>query len=1022
MRRAITRWIVWPLAALLALCALATASLVFVMNTERGTRWALDQAVRAVPGELVVSEFRGTLWRGLRFEELGYSTDGPRIAAAGLEVKVNWAASALGYLRLSDVTAASMTIELAGSDEEPATALAVPPTPVTVFVRAGSIGELRVVSNARETRVRDIRLRGGRYQRSTVSLDALRLELEGVALRATDASLKLTGDGPLRAGIEWRLVDGDWSGSGPLRGSLATIEFEQSVLGELPAAVGGRVHLLGRSEPLFNVRLDWASWAFDDFDLVNGTLSAAGLIDDFEIESANAVLVSDGRRVPLTLTGSGNRQGLDAFAATAAYDNLAATVQGDIAWLPEIAANFSGQVRSGSNRADVEGTLRDRDLEAAIELDIRRLGETMPGYSGRVTGDATLVTTAAGPEVRFTLRGREIGAAATGETLFDADLAGRVNVFAGGASAAIERATVAVPPVGRWQLAEPLDARWAGERLELAPHRWLGDFGTLAVATFAASSDSMDLEARLIDVPLNAAEAWLPDNYRVAGVANAEVDLQREGDDWSGTMSWRQEGTAVTVADIDDEAVTIRIPEAVAAATLADNRAAGRATLAIEPGLRAALDVELADLGEPESMRAELRVTGDDFGWVPALVPGIDNVGGTVTAEITADGAPTAPTLRGTAAWRDGELLVPAINAPLDDIEITVAGASSGSLRLEGSATAGDGTLALSGQVTDILRPDRALALSISGQDAQLADWPEYRVWATPDVRISGRGGDWQFGGDVTVPRAELAVRERPEGAVTVSSDVVVTGEETTDAEAPRWTGEARIYLGDEVRFNALGLSTRLAGELLVRVPPGRPVELTGTMSLEDGTFAAFGQKLTLRDGTLTFTGPVDDPLVDVTAIRVIDTIGDTVTAGVHVRGRAQNLTTTVFAEPAMAEADALSYLVIGRPLNEATEAQGGDLSSAALALGLKQATRLTQQIGQTVGLDQLAITGDGGDSTALVAGKQINSRVYARYTYGVFSRVGALLLRYRLTEHLTLEAGVGETQSIDILYTIERD
>ena len=94
----------------------------------------------------------------------------------------------------------------------------------------------------------------------------------------------------------------------------------------------------------------------------------------------------------------------------------------------------------------------------------------------------------------------------------------------------------------------------------------------------------------------------------------------------------------------------------------------------------------------------------------------------------------------------------------------------------------------------------------------------------------------------------------------------------------------------------------------------------------------------------------------------------------------------------------------------------------AALALGLKQATRLTQQIGQTVGLDQLAITGDGGDSTALVAGKQINSRVYARYTYGVFSRVGALLLRYRLSEHLTLEAGVGETQSIDILYTIERD
>ena len=228
--------------------------------------------------------------------------------------------------------------------------------------------------------------------------------------------------------------------------------------------------------------------------------------------------------------------------------------------------------------------------------------------------------------------------------------------------------------------------------------------------------------------------------------------------------------------------------------------------------------------------------------------------------------------------------------------------------------------------------------------------------------------------------------------------------------------------LGDEFSFRALGLATRLEGELLVRTRPNRPTELVGELALEEGTFDAFGLKLEILDGTLTFTGPVDDPIVDVTAVRVIDTIDGTVTAGVRVQGRAQNLTTTVFAEPAMAEADALSYLVIGRPLNEATEAQGGDLSGAAVALGLKQSARLTQQIGQSIGLDQLSVTGDGGDATALVAGKQINSRVYARYTYGVFSRVGALLLRYRLTERLTLEAGVGETQSIDILYTVERD
>ena len=65
----------------------------------------------------------------------------------------------------------------------------------------------------------------------------------------------------------------------------------------------------------------------------------------------------------------------------------------------------------------------------------------------------------------------------------------------------------------------------------------------------------MNVEAQLVDIPLDVAETWLPDNYRVTGVAKAHVDLQRRGSDWSGTLSWRQDGTAVTVAGIDDETI-----------------------------------------------------------------------------------------------------------------------------------------------------------------------------------------------------------------------------------------------------------------------------------------------------------------------------------------------------------------------------------------------------------------------------------------------------------------------------------
>jgi len=144
--------------------------------------------------------------------------------------------------------------------------------------------------------------------------------------------------------------------------------------------------------------------------------------------------------------------------------------------------------------------------------------------------------------------------------------------------------------------------------------------------------------------------------------------------------------------------------------------------------------------------------------------------------------------------------------------------------------------------------------------------------------------------------------------------------------------------------------------------------------------------------------------------------------AGIHLRGRAKNLSSTVYAEPSMSEADALSYLVIGRPLSEATSSEGGQLSTAAVGLGIRQASRIAQQIGQSFGLDQLSIVGDGGDATALVAGKQINRRLYARYAYGVFSQLGMIVIRYKLTNRLSLEAGAGENQSIDILYTVDKE
>jgi translocation and assembly module TamB len=602
-----------------------------------------------------------------------------------------------------------------------------------------------------------------------------------------------------------------------------------------------------------------------------------------------------------------------------------------------------------------------------------------------------------------------------------AHVEGRLQPTDGGVTGRIRASSLTESKTGTWRLATPFEVRYSAASLSVAAHSWTNGESRLELRSLEWRPDELEVAAGLAGLPLAFANPWLPAHLTLSGRADAGVELKRRAGRWDGSLQWQQQETVLRVAEVHDEVTDVRIPVAELNARIRENVLDASAAVAIEPGVSGELDLRLADLDPDAALDAELRLQGEDWSWVSAVLPQVDSLQGSVEGRIGARGSIRAPEFEGEAAWRNGGLLVPALNLPLSDIDLRVVGGSQGSATLVGTATAGSGTLRISGRAEDLSLPARRVRIEVGGDNAQLSDWPDRRIWASPDMVITGSPDGWRFDGAVTVTRASITLKELPEGAVTVSPDVTVMGAPPPETRQTRLSGEALLTLGEQVRVSALGLDTALDGELLIRLPKNRAVAAEGRISLVDAVFAAYGQRLTIREGELTFTGPLDDPLVDATAVREIDTIDGKVIAGIRLRGRARDLTATVFAEPAMAEADALSYLVLGRPLNEATATEGADLSGAALTLGIKQAARLTGQIGQSLGLDQLTLSGYGGDSTALIAGKQINSRLYARYAYGVFSRLGVLLLRYRLSERLTLEAATGENQSIDVLYSVEK-
>ena len=57
-----------------------------------------------------------------------------------------------------------------------------------------------------------------------------------------------------------------------------------------------------------------------------------------------------------------------------------------------------------------------------------------------------------------------------------------------------------------------------------------------------------------------------------------------------------------------------------------------------------------------------------------------------------------------------------------------------------------------------------------------------------------------------------------------------------------------------------------------------------------------------------------------------------------------------------------------------------------------------------------------------MTLGKYLNPDLYVGYSQGLFNPEGAVLMRLRLREKLTVESRSGNEQSVDLFYRIEHD
>jgi translocation and assembly module TamB len=423
-----------------------------------------------------------------------------------------------------------------------------------------------------------------------------------------------------------------------------------------------------------------------------------------------------------------------------------------------------------------------------------------------------------------------------------------------------------------------------------------------------------------------------------------------------------------------------------------------------------------------QPLRGELEAAASSLEPLGLFTDAFARPRGRLDADLIVAGTVGDPRVTGQATLRDGSAFVVPLGIDVAQVGITATPDASGRLALAGSLRSGDGTLRLQGSAP--LDPrDTLLRVELAGEDVLIMDLPDRRIVATTDeigVRWAAEG--IEVGGEVRIPEALLLLGEDSPDAVSASTDVVFVrlpaGEVREAADELALRARVRILLGEEVIVSGLGLDAEVRGSLLVIGEPGSATHATGELDLSGGTFSAYGQKLDLERGRLIFANsPVTSPALDLRASR---TTGDVV-AGIDARGTLANPRVTLWSEPSMQQAEQLSYLLLGRPLNDASPEDGDVLASAARSLGLRGGRYLAGRLGTMFGLEEARIDTTGGfEQASLVLGKFLSPRLYVSYGVGLFEGANTLLIRYLLSKKLTLEASTGEHSSADVLYVRE--
>jgi len=593
----------------------------------------------------------------------------------------------------------------------------------------------------------------------------------------------------------------------------------------------------------------------------------------------------------------------------------------------------------------------------------------------------------------------------------------------------LQSSTLDHPTLDPWILSKPATGEISATTQTLND-ACLSSASAEACVSASKSPQALNAQFSLSQFSLDTLQPFLPEGMILNGSVNSD-----------GSASLPSQHALQAQFDIALDAVTLNIDnsdgESVRVLALQPSQLDGSiesdgATLnaLLDLGNQGKLQANVKAAGAPDAlMDATLsgRISGElsNLDVVEKLVPVLEEVRGEIDADFTLAGSVREPLLSGDLTLDDGNVSLVDPGIVISDATARISANNSSKLAVQLSARSNEGSINMDGTVDVASTPQPTVNLRLKGDQFQVLDTLEAEAILSPDLTIDFGDKGLVVNGEVDVPVLAITPKKIPAGVVAVSADQQVVGEkepETPRADPVNIRADVDIVLGDDVFIDAFGLNAVLSGSLAVKEVPDQQTTASGQLEILDGTFKAYGQNLQIQKGQIIYAGgPIAKPGFDIEAVRMVTT---ELQVGIRARGALDSPQFSLFSDPPMSESEQMSYLVLGRPLQDNSPSENSAVRQAAMALGVAGGKLLTEKFGDKLGLDEIGIGSElreSGEQAALVVGKYLSPRLFVSYGIGLFEPVSTLKLDYTINRNIKLISETTESNSGgDIVFTFE--